>query len=84
MPRCLGPLDLVVQPPIAASGPTRCIGSGPLLLPLVHRPCHAVARERIYGGEVWEAPEWRAPGARTLLQARRSDAITSSSGSCEL
>ena len=35
-----------------------------------------VARERIYGGEGWEAPEWRAPGARTLLQTRRSEALT--------
>lgn len=37
-----------------------------------------VARERIYGGEAWEAPEWRAPGARTPLQTRWSEAPTSS------
>jgi ketosteroid isomerase-like protein len=36
-----------------------------------------VARERIDVMEGWEAPEWRTPGARILLQTRRSEALMS-------
>lgn len=38
-----------------------------------------VVRERIYGGEAWEAPSGGHPGARTLLPTHRSEAHTSPS-----